>query len=451
MAGSSKESEMREKIVKEVKEKGVEFLTFEFVDILGTAKNCEYPIYRLEEVMNEGVWFDGSSIEGFTRIYESDMFLKPDLSTFGVIPWTGNKVARMICDVYTDEKTPFAGDPRNVLKKQLEKASEMNFEFKVGPELEFFLFKDSEQNGNTPKMEAHDQAGYFDLAFSDKATELRREMVPALQSMGLTVEMAHHECAPGQHEIDFKYGTALNIADQVMTYKTAVKTVSQKYGLYASFMPKPLFGVNGSGMHVHQSLWKNGKNAFYEEGGEFHLSKLARQFIAGQLHHARAMSAVLAPCVNSYKRLVPGYEAPVYVCWGQTNRSALIRIPRYQEGKTAATRIELRCPDPSSNPYLVFSVMLAAGLDGIKKGMEPPKPVDESVYHFDEQKLRDKYIGTLPGSLGDAVSELEKDSVIREALGKHADEKLREAQKDQWDRYRIQVTPWELEEYYRRY
>ncbi len=439
------EEEMtKERILEDVEKKGVQFVDLLFVDIMGTAKNCEITVDRLADVLDDGLWFDGSSIEGFVRISESDMFLKPDLKTYVTLPWTEHKVARIMCDVQTDEKKPFEGDPRYVLKKQMKRAEEMGFKYKVGPELEFFFFK---RNGGKLCTDVHDNAGYFDLDPLDLATDLRREIVPTLNEMGLKVEMSHHEVAPGQHEIDFTYGDATAIADRVLTYKNVVKTMAMKYGLFASFMPKPVYGVNGSGMHVHQSLWKGEDTAFFDEKGEYGLTETAKHFIAGQLEHARALSAVVAPTVNSYKRLVPGYEAPVYVCWAKTNRSALIRIPRYQEGKERATRAELRCPDPSCNPYLAFAAMLAAGLDGIENKKTPPEPVEESLYTMSEENRNKRGIPMLPASLGEATSELEKDGVLRKALGEHVSEKLIEAQKIQWDAYRLQVTPWEIERY----
>ena len=436
------------KILKKAKEAGVKFVSLRFVDILGTAKNCEVTIGRLEKVFDGGLWFDGSSIEGFARIHESDMLLKPDLSTFATLPWTGNQVASIMCDVYGADGKPFAGDPRFVLKSVLEKARKKGFDYKVGPELEFFLFSQKNGNPNGGVPEPHDAAGYFDLDPMDLATEVRREMVPAMESMGISIEMSHHEVAPGQHEIDFKYDNALKQADNVLTYKNTVKMVAKKYGLFASFMPKPIQGINGSGMHVHQSLWKGGKNAFFDAKDGYNLSDTAYSFVAGQLHHARALSAVVAPTVNSYKRLVPGYEAPVYVCWGRRNRSALIRVPEQFKKREYATRAELRCPDPSCNPYLAFAAMLAAGLDGIEKKMKPPDAVEEDVYEFDDAKLAKRYINTLPGSLGEAMAEFARDSVLKEALGLNVAEKLAAAQKQQWDAFRQHVTKWELEEYY---
>jgi glutamine synthetase len=437
--------EARNELVKKAKSAGVKFVQMQFVDVLGTAKCCEIPAERLEKVIHSGLWFDGSSIEGFVRIHESDMLLKPDESTFAVLPWTGGKVARIMCDVYDSSEKPFAGDPRNILKKVMEKAKEKGFEYKVGPELEFFLFP--EKNGVEVNPTPHDEGGYFDLDPRDHAADVKREIVPYLQEMGLEVEMSHHEVAAGQHEIDFKYANALKQADNVLTYKNVLKTVARKYGLFASFMPKPIYGINGSGMHVHQSLWKGEKNAFFDDEDEYKLSKVAYGFIAGQLSHARALSAVVAPTVNSYKRLVPGYEAPVYICWARRNRSALIRVPEHFAGRDYAARAELRCPDPSCSPYLAFAAMLASGMDGVEKGVKPPSPVEEDVYEFDDAKLAKFYVKTLPASLEEATQELLKDSVLKDALGEHALNKLVDAQKHQWDAYRTQVTKWELDTY----
>ncbi|MCX8198255.1 MAG: type I glutamate--ammonia ligase [Candidatus Micrarchaeota archaeon] len=435
-----------ERILSDARSKGVQFVDLEFVDILGMPKMCEITVERLEDVLTGGTWFDGSSIEGFARIAESDMFLVPDASTWAALPWTGNRTARIICDVYVDEKTPFQGDPRNVLKRQLKKAEEKGFEYKVGPELEFFIFKG---NGDgISNAQVHDDAGYFDLATRDAAFELRQEMVPALEKMGMKIERSHHEVAQGQHEIDFTYGNALPIADAVLTYKTTVKTLSKKYGLYASFMPKPIYGINGSGMHVHQSLWRGDKNLFYDKSNSYWLSSTALHFIAGVMKHARALSAITNPTVNSYKRLVPGYEAPVYICWGRINRSALIRIPRNLAGKEKGTRIECRFPDPSCNPYLAFAAMLAAGLDGIEKKLEPPQPVEERVYGYEEEKRKTLGIGTLPSSLEEASREFEADKVLTDAMGSHVTERLLTIQKKDWDGYRTQVTQWERDRYF---
>lgn len=442
-------NEDKERIISDVQAKGVQFIDYEFVDILGTPKMCETTVGRLEELLTDGLWFDGSSIEGFVRISESDMFLKPDASTYAVLPWSGGKVARIICDVHKSDGSQFEGNPRYVLRRAVEKAQAAGFEYKVGPELEFFIFKAGSNGAIDPESaQVHDEASYFDLSTRDAAVDLRRQIVPALEAMGLKIEMSHHEVAPGQHEIDFRYGGALSIADSVQTYKTTVRTLAKQYGLHASFMPKPVYGINGSGMHVHQSLWRDGKNLFHDNDDHYHLSETAKQFVAGILHHARALCAITNPTINSYKRLVPGYEAPVYVCWGNTNRSALVRIPQARQGVASSTRAEVRFPDPSCNPYLAFAAMLYAGLDGIEKKMEVPKPVEENVYHFDDSKLREKYIGTLPGSLREAMDELAKDEVVKAGIGSHIYEKLTEAQNADWNSYRTAVTDWEKKRYF---
>ncbi len=442
-------TEEKQRIIEDVQNKGVQFVDYEFVDILGMPKMCETTVSRLEELLTDGLWFDGSSIDGFVRIHESDMFLAPDASTYAVLPWANGKVARIICDVHKSDGTPFEGDPRLALKKAVKKAEEKGFTMKCGPELEFFIFKSGNGGSIDPETaQVHDDASYFDLATKDLAVDLRRQIVPALEAMGLKIEMSHHEVAPGQHEIDFRYGNALSIADSVLTYKTTVRTLAKQYGLYASFMPKPVFGINGSGMHVHQSLWKEGKNTFYDEKDAYHLSDTAKHYIAGILQHARAIAAVTNPTVNSYKRLVPGYEAPVYICWGNTNRSALIRIPRGREGSASAVRAEVRFPDPSCNPYLAFAAMLEAGMDGVNNKIELPPAVEENVYHFDDAKLKQKYIKTLPGSLAEAMDELSKDSVVIGALGDHIYEKLTESQNADWNSYRTAVTDWEKKRYF---
>ena len=425
----------------------VKFINLQFTDILGAIKSVAIPIERLEDSLDKGTWFDGSSIEGFVRICESDMLLRPDPDTYAVIPekFQERKVARLICDVYTPQGEPFEGDPRSILKKVLAEAKQMGFIYNTGPEVEFFLLK--KEDGRITTV-PHDIGGYFDYSPRDLASDVRRDITFALEELGMEVEMSHHEVAPGQHEIDVRYSDALSSADNTITLKYTIKAIAQRYDLYASFMPKPIFRVNGSGMHTHQSLFDlKGKNAFYDEKDKYKLSKTAYSFIAGQLKHAKGMSAIVAPTVNSYKRLVPGYEAPVYICWAQINRSALIRIPRYSHGREQSTRAELRCPDPACNPYLAFAVMLKAGLDGIKGNLTPPQPVEEDVYHFDEEKLSSLKIDTLPASLNEALEELKKDGVIKEALGNHTLERFLAAKKVAWDEYRIQVTPWELEKY----
>ncbi|PIN82987.1 type I glutamate--ammonia ligase [Candidatus Micrarchaeota archaeon CG11_big_fil_rev_8_21_14_0_20_47_5] len=431
-----------EAVLEDVSKKGIKFISMQFTDIFGTAKNIEINAKMLLGAFADGVWFDGSSIEGFVRIYESDMLLKPDAATYAQLPWAP-EVARLICDVYTTENKPFEGDPRYVLKRALAKAEEKGFEYKTGPELEFFLFHP--RNGEiVPKT--HDNAGYFDLAPNDLAAEIRRATVPFMAGMGIEVEAIHHEVAPGQHEIDFKYGNALYVADSINAFKTIVKMVAKQNNLFASFMPKPISGINGSGMHVHQSLWKDGKNAFFGSG-KYDLSESALSFVAGQLNHARAFCGVIAPNVNSYKRLVPGYEAPIYICWAKTNRSALIRIPKYAPGKVSASRCELRCPDPSCNPYLAFAVMLEAGMDGMEKGMKPPEPVEENLYDFDDDRLKKFYVSTLPRDLHEAKEEMKGSQMVQKALGAHVFEKLCQAQRQEWNEYKLQVSPWEVETY----
>jgi glutamine synthetase len=433
-------------ILASVEEQQVEFISLQFTDIVGMVKNVTIPVAQLADCLDHGVWFDGSSIEGFARIAESDMFLVPDLESYAVIPWDkgeGFTTARMICDVYTPDGKPFAGDPRNVLKLALEEAARMGFVYNVGPELEFFLFKNDSQGQPSPLP--HDVAGYFDVS-TDMATHIRRHMVRALGAFGIEVEAAHHEVAIGQHEIDFKYGPALRTADHAVTFRTTLKAVAQQHDLYVTFMPKPIAGINGSGMHVHQSLssLETGKNLFYDADNPYGLSETARHFIAGLLAHARGMIAVLAPLVNSYKRLVPGYEAPVYLSWGRTNRSALVRVPRISASRPQATRVELRCPDPSCNPYLAFAVMLKAGLDGISRKLPLSSAAEEDLYHVDP---RSRQLETLPGSLGEALAELQRDEVICAALGPHVLERFIEAKSQEWDEYRIYVSQWELNRY----
>ena len=441
-------SETEEKFLEKIKDSGVKLIALQFVDIFGTVKGFTIPTEHLEEALS-GVGFDGSSIEGFVRIYESDMLAIPDLTTFRVLPWRPHekKEGRIICNLYRPGGKPFEGDPRYILKKALEEAEASKFIYNVGPELEFFLFKVDEAHQIKPAP--HDTGGYFDLSPLNIALDVRREATFLLQEMGLDIEMSHHEVAPGQHEIDFKFTDALTAADNVITYKSVIKAVASNHGLITTFMPKPLLGIEGSGMHTHQSLYrmKTGRNAFFDPEDEYNLSKLAYHFIGGQLKHAREMSLVLSPTTNSYKRLVPGYEAPVYICWGRRNRSALIRVPEYHPGKEKETRIELRCPDPSCNPYLAFVVMLKAGLDGIKNKIEPPNPVEEDVYGFDDRTLAKFYIEKLPSSLGEAIEEFDKSELMREALGEFTFRKYLDAKKKEWDEYNIQVTEWELKKY----
>jgi glutamine synthetase len=437
----------KKEVLDRAKSDNVKFINLQFTDVMGFIKSVSFPIGRLEDSLDKGTWFDGSSIQGFTRICESDMFLMPDHETYKIIPWKGTekKTARLMCDVYTPDGKPFEGDPRYILKRAIASAKKMGFVYNTGPELEFYLVLKSDGRITTVP---HDVGGYFDFSPRDLASHVRRDIMLALEDMGMEVETSHHEVGPGQHEIDVKYSDALSSADNTLTLKYAIKAIAQKYDLHATFMPKPMFGNAGSGMHVHQSLFDlKGSNMFYDANDQYKLSKVAYSFVAGQLEHARALSGVVAPTVNSYKRLVPGFEAPVYVCWGQVNRSALIRVPRFSKGREQSTRVELRCPDPSCNPYLAFAAMLEAGLDGIKRNLTPPKPVEEDVYEFDDAKLKELNIKTLPGSLSEAMEELKKDQVLVDALGKHAFSNFASAQKAVWDEYRVQVTQWELDRY----
>jgi len=439
-------SALAKEVLAKAKSDKIKFIFLQFTDILGMIKSVTVPVERLSDILDKGIWFDGSSIQGFVRICESDMILVPDPATYQVVPWKvdGKESARFICDVHTPEGVAFEGDPRSILKKSLADAAKMGFDFNTGPEVEFYLFKkDDSKITTTP----HDIGGYFDYPAKDLASDVREDIIFALEKMGMTPEMSHHECGPGQHEIDVKYSDALSSADNTITLKYVIKSIASDHGLYASFMPKPLYKQAGTGMHVHQSLFKNGKNIFYEASDKYKLSATAYNYLAGQLFHAKALTAILAPTVNSYKRLVSGYEAPVYICWAQINRSALIRIPRYSPGREQSTRLELRCPDPSCNPYLAFAVMLAAGLDGIKRGMKPPKPVEEDVYEFDSAKLAEYKIDMLPFSIKRAVEELNKDEVIKAALGKHTYDSFTQAKLSEFDDYRMQITPWEIEKY----
>ncbi len=435
-------------VLARAEKEGVKFVNLQFTDVTGIVKSVTVPIDQLPDALENGKWFDGSSIEGFARIAESDMYLQPDPTTFAVIPWerSENTTARIICWVYTPKGEPFAGDPRYVLKRALDEAAELGVVFNTGPELEFFLFK-PDGNGKLVPL-PHDTASYFDLS-TDLAAHVRKEMVNALKALDIRVETSHHEVAMGQHEIDFEYADALRSADNAVTLRYTLKAIAQRHGLHATFMPKPIFGINGSGMHVHQSFSdiKTGLNVFADGDDEYGLSDLAKSFIAGQLYHARGMSAVLAPLVNSYKRLVPGYEAPVYISWARVNRSALIRVPQVTKGKAQATRLELRCPDPSCNPYLAFAVMLKCGLDGIKRRLPLPAPVEENLYHFDAAELKRRNVRTLPGSLGEALDELERDEVVQEALGEHVYSRFLAAKRQEWDEYRMSVSAWEIDRY----
>ncbi len=443
------ESKMVKKdVLAKAKADGIKFVLLQFTDILGAMKCVTLPVTRLKDAMDKGIWFDGSSIEGFVRICESDMILIPDPATYQVIPWKveGRKSARLICDIHTPDGKPFEGDPRSILKKALAEASKMGYVFNTGPEVEFYLFK-REEGGKITTV-PHDIGGYFDYPAKDLASEVREDIVFALEAMGMVSEMSHHECGPGQHEIDVRYSDALSSADNTITLKYVIKSIASEHGLYASFMPKPLFGQAGSGMHVHQSLFsKKGKNVFFDKKDKYKLSEIAYQYLAGQLAHAKSLTAIMAPTVNSYKRLVSGYEAPVYICWAQTNRSALIRIPRYSPGREQSTRMELRCPDPSCNPYLAFAAMLKTGLEGIKKGMKPPKPVETDVYKLGASQLEEKKIDMLPFSIKRAIEYLKEDKLLKEALGEHAFHNFYEAKHKEFDAYRMRVTPWELDKY----
>ncbi len=437
------------------RERGIRFVQLQFTDILGVVKAVTIPIGRLEDAVQHGTWFDGSSIEGFTRIAESDQYLAPDMTTFNEIPWQPGSgprgTARVICDVFTPRGEPFAGDPRYVLRRQVERAKRLGYIVNTGPELEFFLLRRGEDGSIKPLP--HDQAGYFDYS-TDLAQEVRQDMVDALEAFGILVEAAHHEVAEGQHEIDFEYADALKTADNAITFKFTLKAIAQLHGLYATFMPKPIHGINGSGMHTHQSLFSiaEGRNAFADPTAPYGLSDVAKAYMAGILAHARGMSAILAPLVNSYKRLVPGYEAPTYITWGRTNRSALIRVPMISPGKSIeGTRAEVRCPDPSSNTYLAFAAMIAAGLDGVERGLVLSEPVEESLFEMDASRIAEKGIRQLPGTLGEAIDELESDPVIGEALGDHVLTHYVSAKRAEWDEYRTKVTGWELDRYLEAY
>ena len=439
------------KILEQIKKNNVNFIQLQFTDLYGIVKSLTIPEKQLPDALENGVWFDGSSIEGFSRICESDMFLKPDLETYAVIPWLKSEfgnTARFICDVFNPDGTPFEGDPRHILKKVLKEAEEMNFTFNTGPELEFFLLKT--ENGLRPLP--HDKGSYFDLT-TDEAYNIRREMSVTMEQFGIEIETSHHEVAIGQHEISFKYGNALKTADNAITMRFVVKAIAQKNGLHATFMPKPFASENGSGMHVHQSLFfkDSRKNAFYNESDKYKLSDIARNFVAGQLAHIKGMSAILSPTVNSYKRLVPGYEAPVYICWGRTNRSALIRVPSSFKGNPQSTRVELRSADPSCNIYLAFALMLKTGLDGIKNNLKPPVPLEEDIYHFSDEKILEMGIETIPHSLWETLQEMKKDEVIIDALGKNTFEKYLNAKKKEWREYSLQVSQWEIDNYLEKY
>ena len=439
---SSKEG--KDYVMNMAKEHDVKFIRLWFTDILGMLKSFAITVEELENALTQGMGFDGSSIQGFARIDESDMVAKPDPDTFQLLPWRPkerNAVARMFCDISRPGGEPFEGDPMYVLKKNLKRAADMGYTFYVGPELEYFYFRDSKST------EVLDQGGYFDMTPLDTASDLRRETVLNLEEMGIGVEYSHHEVAPSQHEIDMRYTDALTMANNVMTYRLVVKQIALSHGVYATFMPKPVFGINGSGMHVHQSLFKNGHNAFFDANDPYNLSKTAKCYIAGLLKHAPELTSVTNQWVNSYRRLIPGYEAPVYLSWARRNRSDLIRVPEYQPGKENSTRIEFRSPDPACNPYFAFSVMLAAGLEGIEKEYEIPAPIEENVYEMTEEERKRRNIGTLPGSLWEAIKLTEGSDVVRKALGEHVFDAFIQNKKIEWELYRSQVTGYELDKY----
>jgi len=440
----SDKEKAKEYVLKTAKENNVKFIRLWFTDILGFLKSFAITIDELEGALEEGMGFDGSSIEGFVRIEESDMAAMPDPTTFQILPWRSNggiSVARMFCDIYKPNGEPFDCDPRYVLRRNLKRAADMGFTYYVGPELEYFYLKSVDDPSPL------DAGGYFDLTPLDVASDLRRETVLVLEQMGIGIEYSHHEVAPSQHELDMRYTDALTMADNVMTYKLVVKEIALKHNVYATFMPKPIFGVNGSGMHTHQSLFKGNENAFFDPNDKYHLSEVGKRFIAGLLKHSREITLVTNQWVNSYKRLVPGYEAPVYITWALRNRSDLIRVPEYKPGKEKATRVEYRSPDPACNPYLAFAVMLAAGLEGIERGYELPPPVEENVYEMTDREREELGIGTLPESLQEAIQCAEKSEVVRKALGDNLFEKLIENKRLEWERYRAQVTNYEIKEY----
>lgn len=439
----------KEDILRIVEEQDVKFIRLQFTDIFGILKNVAITVEQLEKALENKCMFDGSSIEGFVRIEESDMYLRPDINTFVIFPWrpqTG-KVARLICDVYNPDGTPFEGDPRYILKKALKKATDLGYDtFNVGPECEFFLFL-TDNEGN-PTTKTHDNAGYFDLGPVDLGENARRDMCLALEEMGFEIEASHHEVAPGQHEIDFKYNDALTTADAILTFKLVVKTIAQRHGLHATFIPKPIFGINGSGMHTNMSLFKNGRNAFYDEADANQLSRDAYWFIGGIMKNMRSIAAITNPIVNSYKRLVPGYEAPVYVAWSARNRSPLIRIPA---ARGSSTRVELRCPDPSCNPYLALASVLMAGLEGVENKILPPASTDKNIFQMTEAERKEAGITCLPGSLKEALDEMSSSKLAKEALGDHIFQKYIEAKNEEWDEYRTKVSQWEIDAYLTKY
>jgi glutamine synthetase len=443
-ARATSEPEARREALKRLQDENVDFLLLWFTDIEGHLKSFAVTPSEVEEALNDGMGFDGSSITGFNAIEESDMVAIPDPSTFQLMPAREGemKMARMICDIVTPDGNPYEGDPRYVLRRALERMRALGFDtFNVGPELEYFLFE------NDKGTETLDEGGYFAMTTLDAASGLRQETVHALESMGIPIEYVHHEVGPSQHEIDMRFAPALEMADHTVTYRLIVKEIAKKAGFHATFMPKPIFGENGSGMHTHQSLFTDGRNAFFDGDDQWHLSAVGKAFIAGQLRHAREIAAIFAQWVNSYKRLVPGYEAPVYVAWSQRNRSALIRIPLYKPGSEQATRAEIRCPDPACNPYLTFATLLHAGLEGIEQGYELPEPMETNLYHLTPEQRRQRGIVSLPETLGEAIDALAKSDLARKALGPHIFDRYIELKRKEWDEYRVQLTGWELDRY----
>jgi glutamine synthetase len=434
----------RKRVLHQVQEEGVEFILLWFTDLEGHLKSFAITPGELDDALDDGMGFDGSSITGFNAIEESDMVAIPDPATFQLMPWRPGetKTGRMICDIVTPDGEPYEGDPRYVLRRALDRMRSLGFEtFNVGPELEYFLFRDDRGT------ETLDEGGYFAMTTMDAASELRQETVRALESMGIPIEYVHHEVGPSQHEIDMRFAPALDMADHTVTYRLIVKEIAKKAGFHATFMPKPIFGENGSGMHTHQSLFTDGRNAFFDAEDEWSLSDAGKAFIAGQLRHAREIAAVFAQWVNSYKRLVPGYEAPVYVAWSRRNRSALIRIPLYKPGHEQATRAEIRCPDPACNPYLTFAALLHAGLEGIEQGYELPDPMETNLYHLTAEQRKERGIVALPETLGEAIDELAGSELARKALGPHIFDRYVELKRKEWDDYRVQLTQWELDRY----
>ena len=438
----------KQEVLEQCARDSVAFVRLQFTEPYGAVKNVSIPVDELEKALDNELMFDGSSIRGFKRIEQSDMYFLPDPATYAVLPWRGTesaRTARLICDVADPDGQPFAGDPRTNLRRVLKEAADLGYTMNVGPEAEFFLFK-LDADGN-PTVDPHDAATYFDVAPIDRGEDCRRDIEVTLQQMGFDIEAAHHEVAIGQHEIDFRHADALATADNLITFRVVVKTIAARHGMHATFMPKPIFGENGSGMHTHMSLFKDGKNAFFDENDPYFLSDIGKAFIAGQLKHAREISSIFAQWVNSYKRLVPGFEAPVYVAWSRRNRSALVRVPLYHPGKEKATRMELRCPDPACNPYLTFAALLQAGLEGIEKGYELPEPMEQNLYHLSPDERRRLGIEQLPETLGEAIELTAESELVLRTLGEHMFNRYVEIKRQEWEDYRVQVTQWELDRY----